>query len=73
MARQFADEEDGLCIVHRRWLQGGEVVPQDRGPGVAAHRIIQPHAGHLFGAEAFLYGSLTTVGSLDRGRNGGSQ
>jgi hypothetical protein len=52
VARQFADEEGGFCILHRRWLQGGEVVPQDGGPGVAAHWIIQPLAGHLFGAEA---------------------
>jgi hypothetical protein len=52
VAQQFADEEDVLGIFHRCRLQGGEVVPQDGGPGVAAHRIIQPLAGHLFGAEA---------------------
>jgi hypothetical protein len=52
VAQQLADEEDGLCIIHHRRLQGGEAVPQDGGLGVAAHRIIQPLAGHLFGAEA---------------------
>ncbi len=52
MARQFADEEDGLGLLHRCRLQGGEVVPQDGGPGVDAHWVIQPLAGHLFGAEA---------------------
>ncbi len=52
VARQFVNEEGGLCILHRCRLQGGEVVRQDGGPGVAAHRIIQPLAGHLFGAEA---------------------
>jgi hypothetical protein len=33
-------------------LQGGKDVPQDGGPGVAAHWVIQPLTGHLFGAEA---------------------
>jgi hypothetical protein len=51
VARQLADEEDGLDLLHRRRLQGGEIVPQDGGPGVAAHRVIQPLAGHLFGTE----------------------
>ncbi len=41
-----------MGVLHRRRLQGGEVVPQDGGPGVAAHGIIKPLAGHLFGAEA---------------------
>ncbi len=50
--RQFADEQDSLGILKHRRLQGGEVVPQDGGPGVAAHQIIQPFAGHLFGTEA---------------------
>ncbi len=52
VARQFADEKGDLCILHRCRLQGGEVVPQDGGHGVNTHRIIQPLAGHLFGAEA---------------------
>ncbi len=52
VARQLADEEDGLGLLHRCRLQGGEVVPQDGGPGVAAHRVIQPLTGHLLGAEA---------------------
>ncbi len=51
MARQFAEEKGGLCILHRLGLQGSEVVPQDGGPG-AAHGIIQPLVGHLLGAEA---------------------
>ncbi len=38
--------------LHRCQLQGGEVVPQDGWPGVAAHRVVQPLTGHLFGAEA---------------------
>jgi hypothetical protein len=52
VARQFAEEKGGLCILYRLRLQGGEVVPQDGGPGVAAHGIIQPLVGHLLGAEA---------------------
>ncbi len=52
VARQLAEEENGLGLLHRGRLQGGEVVPHDGGPGVAAHRIIQPLASHLFGAEA---------------------
>ncbi len=52
VARQFAEEKGGLCILFRLWLQGREVVPQDGGPGVAAHGIIQPLVGHLLGAEA---------------------
>ncbi len=52
VARQFAEEKGGLCVLHRLWLQGGEVVPQDGGPGVATHGVIQPLVGHLLGAEA---------------------
>ena len=52
VARQFAEEKGSLCILHRRRLQGGEVVPQDGGPGVAAHRIIQPLVGHLLVTKA---------------------
>ena len=33
-------------------MQGGEVVSQDGGPGVAAHGIIQPLVGHLLVTEA---------------------
>ncbi len=52
VARQFAEEEDSLGLLHLGRLQGSEVVPHDGGPGVAAHRIIQPLTSHLFGAEA---------------------
>ncbi len=52
MARQFAEEKGGLCILHRRRLQGSEVVPQDGGPGVAAHGIIQPFVCHLLVTKA---------------------
>jgi hypothetical protein len=52
VARQFAEEKGSLCIHFRLRLQGGEVVPQDGGPGVSAHGIIQPLVGHLLGAEA---------------------
>ncbi len=52
MARQFAEEKGGMCVLHRLRLQGGEVVPQNGGPGVAAHGVIQPLVGHLLGAEA---------------------
>ncbi len=38
VARQLAEEEDGLYLLHCGRLQGGEVVPHDGGPGVAAHR-----------------------------------
>ncbi len=31
---------------------GGKVVPQDGGPGVTAHGIIQPLVGHLLVTEA---------------------
>jgi hypothetical protein len=52
VVRQLAEEEDGLGLLHRGCLQGGEVVPQDGGPGVPTHRVIQPLASHLFGGEA---------------------
>ncbi len=52
VARQFTEEEGGLCILHRLRLQGGEVIPQGGGPGVAAHGVIQPLVGYLLGAEA---------------------
>ncbi len=46
VARQFAKEKGGLRLLNRRGLQGGQVVPQHKGPGVAAaHGIIQPLAG----------------------------
>ncbi len=50
--RQLAEEENGLCLLHCGRLQGGEVVPHDGGPGVAAHRVIQPSTRYLGGAEA---------------------
>ncbi len=52
VVRQFAEEKDGLRILHHHRLQGSEVVPQDGGPGVAAHGIIQPFAGHLLVTKA---------------------
>jgi hypothetical protein len=52
VARQFAEEKGGLRILHRHRLQGSEVVPQDGGPGVAAHGIFQPFDGHLLVTKA---------------------
>ncbi len=52
VARQLAEEENGLGLLHCGRLQGGEVVPHDGGPGVAALGIIQPLTSHLGGAEA---------------------
>ncbi len=52
MARQLAEKEDGLRLLHCGQLQGGEVVPHDGGPCVAAHRIVQPSTHHLGSAEA---------------------
>ncbi len=82
VARQFAKEKGGLCILYRLQLQGGEVVPQDGGPGVAAHGIIQPLVGHLLGAEAVgsqeellqLLVRVADVGGITRQRtDGGDQ
>ncbi|MFN9906834.1 MAG: hypothetical protein ACK56F_12055, partial [bacterium] len=43
VARQFADEEGDLRLVQGRRLQGGQIVPEHRGPGrTVAHRVIQP-------------------------------
>jgi hypothetical protein len=53
VAWQFAEEEGDLRLLQRRLLQGGQIVPPHRGPGVAAaHRIIQPLAGPLFVSKA---------------------
>ncbi len=52
VTRQFAEEKDCLDFFHCRWLQGGEVVPHDGGPVVAATQVIQPFACPLKGAEA---------------------
>ncbi len=52
VSRKLVEEENSLGLLHRGWLQGGEVVPHDGGPGVAAHRVIQPSTRHLGGAEA---------------------
>ncbi len=52
VARQLAEKEDGLGLLHCCRLQGGEVVPHDGGPCVATHRIVQPSTHHLCGAEA---------------------
>ncbi len=47
MAWQLAEKEDGLDLLHCGRLQGGEVVQHDGGPGVAAHRVVQPSTRHL--------------------------
>ena len=53
MARQLAEEEGDLRLFKHRRLQGGHVVPQNRGPSVAtAHGVIKPLAGSLLIAEA---------------------
>jgi hypothetical protein len=53
VARQFAEEEGNLLLLKCRRLQGGQVVPQKRGPGfAAAHGIIQPLAGPLLVTKA---------------------
>ncbi len=53
VARQFAKEKGGLRLLDCRRLQGRQIVPQHRGPGVAAaHRIIQPLAGPLLVTKA---------------------
>ncbi len=41
VARQLAEEEDGLYILHCGWLQDGEVVPHDGGPVAAAPLVVQ--------------------------------
>ncbi len=52
VAGQFAEEEGDLRLFKRRRLQGGQVVPQNRGPGVAAaHGVIEPLAGPLLVTE----------------------
>ena len=77
VARQLAEEKDGLGLFYYGRLQGDEVVPHDGGPCVAAHRIIQPSTCHLGGAEAvraqeeflqLLVRVLKADGSLDSGR-----
>ncbi len=68
VARQFAEEKSGLRILHRRRLQDSEVVPQDGGPGVAAHGIIQPFVGHLLVTKAV--GSQEFLQLLVRVANG---
>ncbi len=53
VARQFADEEGDLRLVQGRRLQGGQIVPKHRGPGVtAAHRVVQPLVGSLLVSHA---------------------
>ncbi len=54
VARQLAEEEDGLGLLHCGRLQGdevSEVVPHDRSPCVASQRIVQPSTRHLGSAE----------------------
>ncbi len=36
VAWQLVEKEDGLYLLHCGWLQGGEVVPHDGGPGCCA-------------------------------------
>ncbi len=53
VAQQFAEEKGDLRHFKRRWLQGGQVVPQNRGPGVAAaHGVIEPLVGPLLVTKA---------------------
>jgi hypothetical protein len=53
VARQFADEEGNLRLGQGRWLQGGQIVPEHRGPGLtAAHRVVQPLVGSLLVSHA---------------------
>jgi hypothetical protein len=53
VARQFADEEGDLRLDQGRWLQGGQIVPKHRGPGLtAAQRVVQPLAGSLLVSHA---------------------
>ncbi len=47
VARQFADEEGDLRLVQGRRLQGGQVVPEHRGPGLTAAHRVQPLVGSL--------------------------
>jgi hypothetical protein len=77
VARQLAEEEGDLCVFNRRRLQGGQVVPQAGGPGVAAHGVIKPFVGHLLvtkavGSQEELLQLLVRVGDrggfLDSGR-----
>ncbi len=53
VARQFADEEGDLRLVQGRRLQGGQVVPEHRGPGLtAAHWVVYPLVGSLLVSHA---------------------
>jgi hypothetical protein len=53
VARQFAEEKGDLRLFKRRRLQGSQVVPQNRRPGVAAaHGVIKPLAGPLLVTKA---------------------
>jgi hypothetical protein len=52
VARQLVEKEDGLYLLHCGRLQGSELVSHDGGPGVAAHRVVQPLTRHLGDAEA---------------------
>jgi hypothetical protein len=71
VARHFAKEEGGLRLLNRCRLQGGQVVPQHRGPGFAAAQgIIQPLAGPLLitkavGSQEELLQLLERVGDGD--------
>jgi hypothetical protein len=56
VARQFAYEEGDMRLLQGRRLQGGQIVPQHRGPAgvTAAHRIIQPLVALLDGSNVRL-------------------
>jgi hypothetical protein len=41
-----------MDLLHCGRLQGGDVVPHDGGPGVAAHSVVQPPTRHLGDTEA---------------------
>jgi hypothetical protein len=52
VAQQLAEKEDGLYLLHCGRLQVCEEIPHDGGPGVAAHRVVQPLTRHLGDNEA---------------------
>jgi hypothetical protein len=51
VARQFAEEQDGLDLLHCGRLQRCEMAPHDGGPVVAATPVVQPFAHSLGDAE----------------------
>jgi hypothetical protein len=51
IALQLAEKEDRLDLLHCGWLQGIELVPQDRGLVVPEAWVAQPFTCPLGGAE----------------------